>query len=262
MGRIRYLAILSERPAELSEFYKHYLLLEEIGKSEQGDVSLTDGFYNLTLFKWRPSLLETSMEPGLHHVGVQVDSIEEVKAHYLRFNPRGIIVEEPGDIHHGEARIYDPECHPISLSEKGFGIGEGNRIPRVRHIAYNALDPDTMVLFYSQVLGLRELPTSYQRRQQGRGNRFAGDGYTNLAIHPFYSTQEGHERRFGINHMGFLVHDLKTNIEKLSAIVGVQSRPANRPYAEFRFRDPDGNPVDLSQSKGWEVDVNKWERAA
>ena len=36
-------------------------------------------------------------------------------------------------------------------------------------------------------------------------------------------------------------------------------RPSTRPYAEFRFRDIEGNALDLSQTKGWEVDVDKWE---
>ena len=40
------------------------------------------------------------------------------------------------------------------------------------------------------------------------------------------------------------------------------ARPSTRLYAELRFRDLEGNALDLSQTKGWEVDVNKWETAA
>jgi hypothetical protein len=29
-----------------------------------------------------------------------------------------------------------------------------------------------------------------------------------------------------------------------------------------RFTDPESNRLDLSQTKGWEVGVNKWERVA
>jgi catechol 2,3-dioxygenase-like lactoylglutathione lyase family enzyme len=132
----------------------------------------------------------------------------------------------------------------------------------VRHIAYNALDPETMLLFYTQVFGLREVPSSYLRRQQGRGNRFCGDGVTNLAIHPFYSQIEGHEAKYGINHIGFLTHEMQAVMAELSSVLKIAPRPSTRPYAEFRFRDPEGNALDLSQAKGWEVDVNKWETAA
>ncbi|MGH7834826.1 MAG: VOC family protein [Candidatus Binatia bacterium] len=74
--------------------------------------------------------------------------------------------------------------------------------------------------------------------------------------------QRAQSSRFGINHVGFLVSDMKAAIDGLASVVTIDSRPAARPYAEFRFRDPEGNALDLSRSKGWEVDVNKWERAA
>ena len=135
-------------------------------------------------------------------------------------------------------------------------------LSRVRHIAFNALVPDRVLSFYTEVLGLRELGISFERRQQKLGNRFAGDGFTNLAIHPFYDTKEGHEAGFGVNHIGFLVQDLQHTIENLSDIASIKPRPTNRPYAEFRFRDPEGNRLDLSQTKGWEVDIDEWERAA
>jgi catechol 2,3-dioxygenase-like lactoylglutathione lyase family enzyme len=119
-----------------------------------------------------------------------------------------------------------------------------------------------MLQFYNQVLGLREVPTSYVRRQQGLGNRFGGDGFTNLAIHPFYTRAEGHEVRFGINHIGFLVDTMQATMAELSAVLKIAPRPSTRPYAEFRFRDPEGNALDLSQTKGWEVDIGRWEKAA
>jgi catechol 2,3-dioxygenase-like lactoylglutathione lyase family enzyme len=262
VARIRYLAFLSETPAKLAEFYGKYLQLQEMGKSAQGDISLTDGFYNLTILKWRAGLKEPRMGLGLHHIGVEVDRIDDVKARYLKYDPQGLMLEEPGGIHYGTTRIFDPECNPISLSESGFGLEkEESRIPRVRHIAFNALVPDRVLSFYNEVLGLRELGTSFERRQQKLGNRFAGDGFTNLAIHPFYDTKEGHEAGFGVNHIGFLVQDLQRTIDQLSEVASVKPRPTNRPYAEFRFRDPEGNRLDLSQTKGWEVDVDKWERA-
>lgn len=79
MARIRYIAILSEKPDELAKFYRRFLEMKEIGKSVHGDISLTDGFYNFTLLKKRPSLAEPRMELGLHHIGLEVESVEERK---------------------------------------------------------------------------------------------------------------------------------------------------------------------------------------
>lgn len=262
MAILRYIAFLSENPEKLADFYRCFFQTEELGRSDQGDISISDGFYNLTFFKKRPALGEMRMESGLHHIGLQVDDLEEVKGKYFTLNPRGMILQEPDDIHHGEIRLHDPECHPVSLSTKGFGVPAKNerQFHRVRHIAYNALDPEMMLRFYTQVLGLHEVPSSYERRRQGLDNRFCGDGQTNLAIHPFYTRLEGHEARFGINHIGFLVNDMQAIIAELSNVMKIAPRPSTRPYAEFRFRDPEGNALDLSQTKGWEVDVNKWER--
>jgi catechol 2,3-dioxygenase-like lactoylglutathione lyase family enzyme len=264
MAVLRYVAYLSEDPDQLASFYHRFLGTEELGRSPEGDVTVTDGFYNLTFFKKRPRLGELHTESGLHHIGLEVENLEEVKGRYLRLYPRGMIIREPGDLQHGEIRIHDPECRPVSLSTKAFGVpaAKEKRFPRVRHIAYNALDPETMLLFYSQVLGLREVPSSYQRRQQGLDNRFCGDGKTNLAIHPFYSRAEGHEAKYGINHIGFLTRDMQAVIAELQTVLKIAPRPSTRPYAEFRFRDPEGNALDLSQTKGWEVDVDKWETAA
>jgi catechol 2,3-dioxygenase-like lactoylglutathione lyase family enzyme len=264
MATLRYIAFISENPGKITDFYNRFLGTKELGRSVHGDVSITDGFYHLTFFKKRPDLHEPTMEVGLHHVGVQVDSIEDVKARYLSFDRRGVIVEEAGDLQHGEMRIYDPECHPVSLSTKSFGVSaaDGKQFPRVRHIAYNALEPERMLEFYNQVLGLRELSESDVRRRKGLANRFAGDGVTNLAIHPFYTRTEGHEVRFGINHIGFLVNTMEATIAELGTVLKIAARPSNRLYAEFRFRDPEGNALDLSQIKGWEVDVGKWEKAA
>lgn len=263
MSTLRYIAYLAEDPDKLVDFYRRFLGTEELGRSAEGDISVTDGFYNLTFFKKRPALGEMHMDTGLHHIGLQVDDLEAVKGRFLKMNPRGMILQEPNDLQHGEIRLHDPECRPVTVSTTNFGVPASKEkpFPRIRHIAYNALDPEMMLLFYTQVFNLREIPSSYLRRQQGRGNRFCADGKTNLAIHPFYNRIEGHEARFGINHIGFLTNDMQATLAELSNVLKIAPRPATRPYSEFRFRDLEGNALDLSQTKGWEVDVDKWETA-
>ena len=263
MATIRYLAFISERPEELAKFYERYLGTQELGRSPAGDISITDGFLNLTLFKKRPALCEPRMETGLNHVGIQVESVEQAKNRYLKLFPRGPVIPEDGDLQHGAVRIHDPDGNPVSLSEKPFGVIEERRIPGIRHIAYNAMDPEGMREFYSEVFGFVEVPSGFEYRKAGKLNRFVGDGHINLAIHPFYNSgSKGHEMRFGINHIGFLVPDLKATMEDVSSVVKVNKRPDDRPYAEYRITDPEGNRLDLSQSKGWEVWINQWERVA
>ena len=236
MATLRYVAFLAQDPATLVDFYHRFLGTEELGRSPEGDISITDGYYNLTFFKRRPALGEMKMDLGLHHIGLEVDNLEDVKGKFLALNPRGMILQEPDDIHHGEIRIHDPECHPVSLSTKGFGVPREmeKRFPRIRHIAYNALDPETMLRFYSHVFGMREVPSSYLRREQGRDNRFCADGKTNLALHPFYNRIEGHEPRFGINHIGFLVDNMQATMAELSTVLK-RSLRAHRPVPTLSF---------------------------
>jgi hypothetical protein len=85
-----------------------------------------------------------------------------------------------------------------------------------------------------------------------------GDGMSNLAMHPFYNGTPGFEGRYGINHFGFLIDDLDAMVAELSKVVPTAKRPA-RPYEDYRIRDPEGNGIDLSFSKGFEIDVDAWD---
>ena len=98
MGSIRYLAMLSHQPEVLAGYYSHYFSMEELGRSPQGDVSLTDGYFNLTVLKMRKELRESEprLAIGANHLGLEVDSIDETVERYLKFNPKGVVVPEPG----------------------------------------------------------------------------------------------------------------------------------------------------------------------
>lgn len=264
MAVIKYIAYLVEDPEKQVKFYNRYLKTEEIGRSPKGDISITDGFYNLTFFRKRPELHEVRMEPGLNHIGLEVESLEEVKDRYLKYMPRGTVILESGDLQHGELRIHDPDCNPVTLSEKGFGAKKERRLPGIRHVVYNTLDAERMLEFYCEVFGMREVTMSKAYRQQGKPGRFAGDGFINLAILTHYSNSPGHQPKFGLNHVGFVVPDVKAVLDEMRSAVTINERAgaADRPYAEWRFTDPFGNYVDLSEGKGWEIDVGVWDRAA
>ena len=257
MPRIRYLAMLCADPAGLAGFYRDCFGLEEMGRTDAGDLTLTDGGFNITLFKQRPQLHEPRMERGLHHLGIAVESLEETLARYRAFNPRGVIIPESGDLQHGELRIHDPECHPVSLSQRHFGLdGASGALPRIAHIALNALDTERVRDFYAQVFGFRELFEAHREsmKRPGYRNKHVGDGHTNVAIQTFYSDEVGHEARFGIAHFGFLVDSSQAMAETVTrAGATVKARPAHRTQSEIRMRDPEGNGCDLSQ-RGWEVD--------
>jgi catechol-2,3-dioxygenase len=264
MARISYLAVLSREPEKLAGFYSRNFAFEKLGESADGDISLTDGGFNLTLLRSRPELGEPRMENGLHHIGIAVDSIDDVVAAYLKHYPRGTVREESGDITRGEVRIHDPECNPVSLSERNFGLNGGGatRVPRIAHVALNALDPETVEAFYQNLFGYPELWEAHAKRRHEPGyrNRHVGDGHTNVAIQSFYNDSAGHEARMGIAHIGILVPDSGAMAEQVKGEATITRRPAERTQSEARMRDPEGNGCDLSQ-RGWEVEIDTWARA-
>ncbi|MEA2987814.1 MAG: catechol 2,3-dioxygenase, partial [Alphaproteobacteria bacterium] len=246
-------------------FYRQQFGLDEISGSPGGDVSLTDGGYNVTLLRQRPDLRELRMEQGLHHIGIAVDDVDAVVARFRALYPRGTVVAERGGVAHGEVRIHDPECNPVSLSQRHFGLDNAPpRIPRIAHLALNALDTEAIRDFYRDVFGFREVFEAHREssKRPGYRNKHLGDGFSNVAIQAFYSGEEGHEARFGIAHFGFLVPDSKIMAERVQAGgATVKARPAHRTQSEIRMRDPEGNGCDLSQ-RGWEVDTDTWVRAS
>jgi catechol 2,3-dioxygenase-like lactoylglutathione lyase family enzyme len=267
MTQIAYLAMLCAEPASLAHFYAGNFGMDEIASNAAGDVTLSDGGFNLTLFKNRGALHEPHMENGLHHIGIAVDNVDAVVARYRVRYPRGTVIAENGDLQHGTVRIFDPECNPVSLSQTNFGLPAATasaRVPRIAHLALNALDTEAVRDFYRDVFGFREVFEAHKEssKKPGYRNKHLGDGHSNVAIQAFYSGEEGHEARFGIAHFGLLVPDSKAAAERVAtAGATVKARPAHRTQSEIRMRDPEGNGCDLSQ-RGWEVDTDKWVRAA
>jgi catechol 2,3-dioxygenase-like lactoylglutathione lyase family enzyme len=265
VARIRYLAMHCSDPAALAGFYVTRFGLRELGRSPDGDVTLTDGGFNVTLFRPRAALRELNNEIGLHHIGIAVDDMAATLARYRAFDPRGTVLPEPGGLQFGEMRIHDPECHPVSLSARDFGLPAGEPgVPRIAHLALNALDTERMRDFFTKVFGLREVFAAHaeSRKRPGYRNKHVGDGHSNVAIQAFYNDDEGHEARFGIAHFGLLVPDSKLAAEAArQGGATFKARPAVRTQSEIRMRDPDRNGCDLSQ-RGWEVDTDKWVRAS
>lgn len=266
--QIRYLAVVSADPDRLASFYTTQFGLGELGRSDAGDVSLTDGFYNLTLLKQRAGLSEIDDRIGLHHFGLAIDDIHEVEARLEEFAPRADIMRERGDLYHGEYRVFDPNGMAVSLSLRQFGAPEGPvGLPCIRHVAMRVPRRQETLDFYKNVFGFREVSISGRGRDPG-GALFAADGHTNLAIlvdpeskRAAGLAQEERRMRGGMNHFGFIVPDLEACVADLPPSAEATLPPGGRLMAEYRVFDPDGNGFDITEQQGYEVDAGRWERA-
>ncbi|HEX6513207.1 MAG TPA: VOC family protein [Chloroflexota bacterium] len=276
-----YIAIVTDQPDALSDFYATHFDMWELGRSDAGDVSITDGFLNVSLLKQRPGVEGASGRPGLSHFGIAVDDIREVEAHLEEFAPEADLQPEPGDLQHGEYRVYGPNGLPVSISTANFGVtATPRRLPRIRHMA-TCFDPpnDPQAAFLVNVFGFRELSTSFIRRRDNVPVRFVGDGNVCLALlhnggTGFYKAgmEKPHQDAFrteaeraintktGLQHFGFVVADAQAVMDGMPPdLAQWNNKREARDMAEYRVFDPDLNAIDLSQGRGFEVDYGRWE---
>ena len=122
---------------------------------------------------------------------------------------------------------------------------------KIRHISIVARDTEALAAFYVDAFGLKEVHRDDKRKKpDGKIGVFLTDGYINLAILPL--RLEG-EQTHGLHHFGLHIEDTAAAGEKLSSH-GVdlpKLRPGDRPFAEHRAMDPEGNIFDLSEH-GWD----------
>ena len=256
-SQIRYLAIVSERPETLADFYSTYFAMRELGRSDSGDIALTDGFYNISILKPR----DGAAELGISHLGVTIGDTREIEARLQDFAPNADIRQEAGGLFHGDYRVTDPSGQTVSLSTHQFHTPKVERtFPCIRHLAVCVPNNDEVLDFYVNVFGFRESTTSKRIRAENRVVRWAADGETAMAILPDRQRRDMNERespRDGLNHFGWLVTDIEHFLDALPEGC-ISRRPSSRPMAEYRGFDPDRNPFDISQDKGYEIDINRW----
>jgi catechol 2,3-dioxygenase-like lactoylglutathione lyase family enzyme len=85
----------------------------------------------------------------------------------------------------------------------------------------------------------------------------ACDGFVNLAL-----LGSSDWLKPNLNHFGLLVRNSYELLHRINDEAGLplDQRPEDRPFAEYRVWDPEGNAIDLSERKGYKVDTGKVDR--
>ncbi|MFE8989314.1 SgcJ/EcaC family oxidoreductase [Streptomyces collinus] len=112
--------------------------------------------------------------------------------------------------------------------------------PRLRHLAIVARDPEKLAEFYSSVFAMELF------HRDPDGSCFLSDGGFSLAL--IKHRLDG-ETPVGFNHFGFHIEDTTATTEALLAAGTPKpaERFTDRPFAEYRAMDPEGNWFDLSE---------------
>ncbi len=82
MAKIRHIALTTENPGQVAEFYKEAFDMEIIRRGDNGAVFLSDGYINLAVLNWKTEK-DADVGPngpnynGIHHIGFQVDDLDQ-----------------------------------------------------------------------------------------------------------------------------------------------------------------------------------------
>ncbi|GAA0302759.1 SgcJ/EcaC family oxidoreductase [Streptomyces turgidiscabies] len=112
--------------------------------------------------------------------------------------------------------------------------------PKLRHLAIVARDTEKLAEFYSSVFAMELF------HRDPDGSCFLSDGYLSLAL--IKHRLDG-DTPVGMNHFGFHIAD--TAATSAALVAKGADKPAerftDRPFAEYRAMDPEGNWFDLSE---------------
>ena len=85
MAKIKHIALTTQEPAKVAAFYKEVFGMQELRRSPNGAVFLTDGSINLAILNWKTEQdadvgTNGPNYSGLHHIGFHVEDLDEACA--------------------------------------------------------------------------------------------------------------------------------------------------------------------------------------
>ena len=266
INHIKYLAIKCCDVQATANFYTKWFGMKIIGSDMNEHISITDGWVNISLI---PKNSSDDSPEGLDHFGISVDSTEQLMSKFSNLHPQIKFEDSFSGLHYGDYIITDPNGTKISISESNFGLSPNIELSKIR-LRHMSLCVDTGIQlrdFFTRTFEFREVKTSVVRREQCVDKLpffFVGDGHINLGFLPKEIMLDkpdrknltlGHKKHGWFGHIGFVVPDMNIFMNQLDG------KTAGRDMAEFRVWDPEGNAIDLSQEKGFEVDYDVWQKA-
>ena len=120
MPQIRHLALLTENPERLAEFYRSVFEMKEVGRSP-GAIYLSDGHTNLSLIT-KVDIPDHRRPAGLYHLGFHIDKLEVIRERLRKAGVSDAAPPRPRDGRYAEYRVADPDGNLIDLAEAGWEV--------------------------------------------------------------------------------------------------------------------------------------------
>ena len=244
MAKIRHVAFMVKDPVRMLEWYQRGFGFEQCYESKYARMAL-DGLFNIALIQPREGEAEVvgthradGGEPdqrlGINHFGFLVDSVEDT----LERLPDLKHGQNPQDGRPAEMRVYDDWGNAFDLAARGYFGREEKRLPAVRQVVLQADHPDEVADFFKSKLELEEVDRAPD------GSVALSDGYIRLDV-----VEEGILPKNGIQYIGIQIDSWEA-LEARFKEMGEQLPKRAPNQTEMRIRDPEGNPIMLSEH-GW-----------
>ena len=135
MPRIKHIALTTKDPAKTAAFYKEAFGLQEIRRSPNGAVFLTDGYINVAVLNFKTEKdadvgAHGANFSGIHHFGLEVDDLDEAAQRLEHANARQLTAKDGLDMEmaQGTHRNFEmkwagPDGVVIDISHTGWDTG-------------------------------------------------------------------------------------------------------------------------------------------
>ncbi len=134
MAKIRHIALTTGNPDKAAAFYKEAFDMEEVRRSDNGAVFLTDGYINLAILNYKTAAKDADVGPngdnydGIHHIGFQVDDLDAACEKLESAKGKSITSREgldtamaaPGAPRNFEMKWSGPDDVVIDISHTGW----------------------------------------------------------------------------------------------------------------------------------------------
>lgn len=135
MAKIKHIALTTQDPDKVAAFYKEAFDLQEVRRSPNGAVFLTDGYINLAILNWKTEKdadvgTHGPNFSGIHHFGFEVDELAEASEKLEKVQAQRLSQREGLDTAMGprgprnvEVKWAGPDGVVLDVSHTGWDIG-------------------------------------------------------------------------------------------------------------------------------------------
>jgi catechol-2,3-dioxygenase len=236
-ARLVHIAVRSDDPRSLADFYKHTFGVKEV-LSNRRAVDLWDGYLFLAINP--PS---ATGPKGLNHFGFLVNDVDSLRP-ILENAGASKIAARPAGRSFTDWRVHDPEGNPIDLSARGYDTipaealekGADNReMCQVRRLVLLSDNPRELAKFYKAVFQMAP-------RQESANKVVLTDGVMQLVILDLNPNPLNGLYCYGLAADGEWTKNFRQLLDPGIAVTS-EADWLDEGKQQLRLRDPEGNFV-------------------